>query len=134
MGVELGSVLQRFGEMLESDGIRLVHIRNGAGKLEYAMKTAGSQMHPVHCRAHQVLRLGMERAKLADVSGPNLGIGRERQVGEALLLHLPRTDDTLAHLCRRFAAAVIGQLLVLNTRNFNVYIDAVEQGPESFRW
>ncbi len=48
-------------------------------------------------------------------------------LGETLLLDLTGGFDTLTDGLRRFAAIVAGERLVIDQRNFNMKIDAIEK-------
>ena len=124
--------MQGLSQVLDCNGFGFVHVRNRASELEHAMKAARSQLHPIHGRPHEILRLRLERAEFTHVTGPYLGVGLEGELGKPFPLHLTRADNALAHVCRRFAASIFGQLFILNTRYFNMNVYAVEERAGEF--
>lgn len=91
---------------------------------------AGGEVEVVHRLLQQGVGLGFELAVLADEFGGHGAVGGDRLVlGEAPLLDGPAVLHPAADGLRVLAAAVAARkLFVVHRRNFDMEVDAVEQG------
>ena len=68
-------------------------------------------------------------AELADVAGAHVGVAVEGGFSEALGLDFAGGDEALADCDRRFAGeALVGHFVLLEAGDFDVDVDAVEEG------
>ncbi len=88
---------------------------------------ARRQIELTHCRSHQALTFGLELAKLPDLADAHVGIADDISgVGEALILYITGDLHALADGFASFAEFISAQFFVIDSRNFDVDVDAVK--------
>jgi hypothetical protein len=122
-------VLQGLGKVGRLDAGSAGQVGDGAGELEHPVVGAGRELELAHGRFHQALAGVVQAAPAPDLGRAHLAVGAQPAAGEALRLELPGRDHALADALRRLAAALAGQLVILDLRHLDVDIDPIEQRP-----
>jgi hypothetical protein len=88
-----------------------------------------------HGRRQEALACGVQRAVLAYLRGPHVRVAQQRHIAiraadsalEALALDLTRLFDAGTDVGARFAQPIIGELLIVHARHFDVDVDLAER-------
>ena len=109
----------------------LLYVRCVAGvcarQLEYAMERAGGALQALGGSVQEGLGSGVHLAEGAHLGGAHLGVDAHPLVtGEAAGLLLAGGEHPLAHHRRGFDLALAGELLVLDARDLDVDVDALQ--------
>lgn len=116
--------------MLHFDVGAVGKVGNRAAEFEDAVIGTGAQLHPPDGKLDQLARFGRKDAEAVDFTNAHVAVGEQAGVvGESLCLPRTGTLDAGTDGCRAFAAFEAHQLVVLDARHIDVYVDAVEQRP-----
>ena len=145
-----GAVLDGFGDVGDGDGGGGFEVGDGAGDFEDAVVGAGAEALLLHGALEEAFGVGGELAEGADLLGRHLGVGEDgaargaraeslgaRWVADSVLeeagvLELAGGEDAGADLGGAFGGGVAAELLVLDGGDFDVDVDAVEEGAADF--
>jgi hypothetical protein len=117
------AVLDGFGEVLGSDGGGLIEVGDGAGDFEDAVVGAGGEAHAADGHFEGALAGIVESADFADVAGGHAGV-----VESAGALYGAGLFDAGANLGRRLGGGIAAQFLEGDGWDFDVDIDAIQEG------
>ena len=134
--------MEGFGEVVGLDGVAAVEVGDGAGELEDPMKGAGAELQLRHRRLDERLAGLVQLAVLAHLGWPHVGVGlvqeaavaprRERvfrqRFRQAVALDGAGAFDAGANGAAGLTEAVGEELVVVDARDVNVDVDAVEEG------
>ena len=123
------------------DGVAAVEVGDGAGEFEDAMEGAGAQLQLRHRRLDERFARLVEFAVLAHLGRSHVGVGLVQEAAVALgqegifgqrLRQAVALDgagglDAGANGAAGFAEAVSEELVVVDARDVNVDVDAVEE-------
>ena len=121
------SILDRFGDVGGFDVFHAGEIGNGAADFQDSTISSRAQAEFVDRGLQQSLCILFHRAVAADFPGAHLGVRVQLGFLEALQLQHARGVDALADDVRAFAGVFRGQLLIAQSRHFDLNVDAVEQ-------
>jgi len=116
--------LDWLGDMFGADRGRLAEIGDGAGDFQDSIVRAGGEAHAADGHFESALAGIVEGADFADGAGGHPGV-----VESASLLQGAGALDAGANLFGGFGGGVAAQFLEGHGGDFDVNIDAVEQGP-----
>ena len=123
-------VLDRFRDVRRTDGLGTRQVRDGARNLQDTVEGPRRERQLRHGHLEQscgfVRKAGL--AKFADVARRHGGIGARSVRAEASPLQASRLTDPIAHDAGCFGKRVIGELLVIDTRNLDEEINAIHEG------
>ncbi len=119
--------MQRLGDVRRGDRFAARQVSDGAGELEDTVEGARRELEPLGSGAQNRLGGGIYLAVGAHLGWPYLRVAGDGRTRESFRLHRPRGVHPRTHRRRALALLPIGQLLVLDTRDFDVDIDAVQQ-------
>src|SRR6185437_13834019 len=104
-------------------------IRDGTGYLEDAVVGAGGKSLLLHGPLQEALGIGPQLAVGADLPGGHLRVGKDlfSMLFEAITLALTSGHDATANLGGAFGSRSAAQFLILDRRNFDVNVNAIEQ-------
>jgi hypothetical protein len=118
------AVLHGFGDVFGADARRAAEIGDSARDFQNAVMGAGGESHAADRHFECALAGIVERADIAEVAR-----GHARVVEAAAVLHRTRAIHADANLGGGFGGAAAAQFLERDGGDFDVDIDAVEQGP-----
>lgn len=125
------AVLNRLGDMGGFDGVGLGKVGDGPGKFENSMEGPCRKLEAFDCSCEE--RRGIGREPLlnegAYLGGIHFGVHAERDAGlhKALTLTMSGAGNASSHSGREFGPARSDELLVINPRDVDEHVDAVEQ-------
>ena len=117
------AVLDGFGKVLGGDGGGFIEVGDGAGNFEDAVVGAGGEAHASDGHFEGALAGIVESADFADVAGGHAGV-----VESAGALYGAGLFDAGANLGRRLGGGIAAQFLEGDGWDFDVDIDAVQEG------
>ena len=126
----LRPVLERFRQMQGADLLTPRQIRDRARQLQHPVIASRREVHLSHGSADQPFSGFIQFAKLPDLPHPHISIRkniRRFDLRESLSLSASRSFNTRTDRFGRLAHPVTAQLLVIHARDFDVYINAIEQ-------
>ena len=103
-------------------------ISNRSGQFQHPVKRPGRQMQLLHCGLQQLLGGRFDVAEVADLGGAHFGVTGQFGAGEALELALASGLNAGTDGGGVLNLALVGEFLVIDTGDFDVDVDAVEQG------
>ena len=112
---------------------RAIRGRRRAGDAQDAVVGARRKAEARERLLEQPRRAAVEGAEAPDEARRHLGITGEPEGREALELAAPGGDDALAHGGGIVPFAFAGEIVVLDRRDRDVQVDAVEQGARDAR-
>lgn len=129
-----GAVLDCFGEVRDLDGLCGLEVGDGARDFEDAVMGAGTHSLLEHGALEKALGIRAEFAVGADLARGHLRVGVDFFSGffEAIALTIARGLDAVANLRRTFGCCPAAEFFVLNSGNFDVNVDAVEEWAGDF--
>src|SRR5688572_4504134 len=106
-------------------------IGNYTCQLEDSMISTRRQIQLRHRRPHQALTLILQLAGLSYLPHVHICVANNARGairGEALVLNIPRGLDTSPNTFRCPSYSIPAQLFIINSWNFDMDIDAIQQG------
>ncbi len=110
------------------DALFTCQVGDGARELQDPVIGASGESHLAHGRAEQRLSGIVQRCVLAQLLRSHVSIRQQTAAGEARCLDLARPLHALPDGSGELARTAIGKLLVGNAGDFEVDVDAVQQG------
>lgn len=125
-----GTVGDGFAEVVGVDVGCGFEVGDGTGHTKDAVVGTGAESQAVHRHFHDIAAFVGENTVLARQFATHLGVAMDpRSVGETDRLNGACSDDTLSYCGAAFGLLLFVQLTDGHRRNFDVYVDAVHQGP-----
>ena len=113
--------------MLLMDGGAAVKISNGTGNFEDARVGAGRETEAISNQLQHPVAAGVQLAVFLDETGGHLGVAVDFGAFVTFQLDFTGVFDSFGDGGGTFRFATVGEIAVLNGRNFDMDIDPVEQ-------
>ena len=104
-----------------------VQISDGAADFQDAAVGARAEPEFVDGRLEQLLRRVIHGAVALDVFGAHLGVGVNLPIDKTLQLDGAGGIHPLSYLTRTFSGIFVGELLITQSRHFDLNIDPIKQ-------
>jgi len=123
------AVLQRLGDVRGVDEVGAFEVGDGAADLQHAVIAARREVELAHRRVEDLLAARCELAEGCHVAGGHVRITGGLASSEAPVLNRTRRHHAGAHISRAFPVACARQLVVVDARNVDEDVYAVQQRP-----
>lgn len=110
------------------DFFRLVEVGDGAADAEDFVVGAGGEAHFFHGGAEEAFGILFELAEFANFTGAHFTVEERTRFAVAFALDFATLEDGLAHLLAGLSAPILGEFSEGDGGDFDVDVDAVEQG------
>lgn len=121
------AVLDGLGEVFGEDAGGVIEIGDGAGDFEETIVGAGAEAHFLHRQLERPLPGVIEGAEGANLAGREIGV-----VEATGLLEGAGGENAVAHALGGGAGVVGAEFFVGHGGDFDVEVDAVQEGPADF--
>jgi hypothetical protein len=129
-----GAVLDGFGDVRDGERGLSFEVGDGTGDFKDAVVGAGGEALLLHGAFEKLLGVRAQLAEGANLAGAHLCVGIDLFfcAGEPLALQLACIKDASADAGRAFAGSSSAQLAVLDSGDFDVDVDAVQERSGDF--